>query len=224
MGRRYSFVYFMLASVALLVLTALMVGVDAQAQIAFTSERIHTVDIYMMDGNGNNPRQITHDRWADDFLSWSPDATRITFAAQNNRSWDIYVMNVDGGDPRNLTNSSHGEWEPSWSPDGKRIAFTSDRKGKTDIYVVDANGRNPENLTNSRSHIDRYPSWSPSSERIAFASHRGANWDIYVMDADGRILRTSPKVNVITGHPLGLLMVNISLLLLRLREMKWKST
>ena len=130
MQRRYNSAYFMLASIVLLSLTPLMIGVDAQAQIAFTSERIHTVDIYVMEADGSNPRQLTDDRWADDFLSWSPDGTRIAFAAQINRSWDIYVIDVDGGDPRNLTNSPHGEWEPSWSPDGEHIAFASDRKGK----------------------------------------------------------------------------------------------
>ena len=152
MGGRYNLVYFMRASIILLVLTALMVGVDAQAQIAFTSERIHTVDIYVMEADGSNPRQLTDDRWADDFLSWSPDGTRIAFASQNNRNWDIYVIDVDGGDPRNLTNSPHGEWEPSWSPDGERIAFASDRELKTDIYVMEADGSDPQNLTNNRQY------------------------------------------------------------------------
>ena len=157
MQRRYNLAYLMLAYAVLLGLMPLMVDVDAQAQIAFTSEKIHTVNIYMIDPNGRNLRRLTNNRWADDFLSWSPDGKRITFAAQTNRSWDIYVMDIDDGKNRNLTNSHQDEWEPSWSPDGKRIAFASDRERRSGIYVMDANGRNIQQLTGSHRSTDRYP-------------------------------------------------------------------
>ena len=127
MQRKYNAAYFILAGLALLVLTALMVGVDAQAQIAFTSEVNDKVDIYIMDADGENLQQLTDNLWADDSLSWSPDGKRITFASLSNKNWDIYVMDADGENLQQLTDNHHSDWEPSWSPGGKRIAFTSDR-------------------------------------------------------------------------------------------------
>ena len=76
-----------------------MVGVDAQAQIAFTSETNDNVDIYVIDAEGQKPRQLTNNLWADDPLSWSPDGKRIAFASLSNRNWDIYIVEVDGGEP-----------------------------------------------------------------------------------------------------------------------------
>ena len=49
MQRRYNVVHLILASVVALGLTPLMADVDAQAQIAFTSERDGNKEIYVMD-------------------------------------------------------------------------------------------------------------------------------------------------------------------------------
>ena len=49
MQRRYNLAYFILASVVALGLTPLIVCVDAQAQIAFASDRDGNFEIYVMD-------------------------------------------------------------------------------------------------------------------------------------------------------------------------------
>ncbi len=56
MQRRYNFA---LATVAFFGLAALMAGVDAQAQIAFASDRAGHWEIYVMSTNGKNPQNLT---------------------------------------------------------------------------------------------------------------------------------------------------------------------
>ena len=194
MQRRYNLADFLLASVVVLVLTLLMVVVDAQAQITFGSNREGNWDIYVMDNDGGNPRNLTNNRHGDYSPSWSPDGNRIVFSSDRdgNFNFEIYVMDADGGNPQNLTNNPNLDWNPSWSPDGKRIVFDSVRDGNArndfeinaEIYVMDADGQNQRRLTNHRGD-DGYPSWSPDGERIAFMSERNGNAEIYVMDADG---------------------------------------
>ena len=216
MQRRYNLAHFILAGIVVLVLTLLMVVVDAQAQIAFVSNRdghfqkdlpdIPALEIYVMDADGGNPRNLTNNPSSDYAPSWSPDGKRIAFVSNRDghvdaNGWltsEIYVMDTDGGNPQNLTNHPARDSSPSWSPDGKRIVFTSDRDAGRDdphnyeIYVMDADGDNPQNLTNSPEE-DRDPSWSPDGKRIVFTSDRvghfigdhGVTSEIYVMDADG---------------------------------------
>ena len=73
MLRRYNLAHLILASVIALVLTPLMVAVDAQARIAFVSERDGNEEIYVMDDDGGKQRRLTNNRHYDGGPSWSPD-------------------------------------------------------------------------------------------------------------------------------------------------------
>ena len=162
MRRRYNPRYLILAIVVVSGLMPLMVCVDAQAQIAFVSDRDENLEIYVVDADGGNLRRLTNNPLDESEPSWSPDGQRIVFvttrvgegARDENRQ--IFVMDADGDNQQKLTNSDFSEWEPTWSPDGKRIAFTSSEHwnvagGVWQIYVMDADGGNQRNLSNDRS-------------------------------------------------------------------------
>ncbi len=208
---RYSLGHLILACVVVLSLTLLTVCVEAQGQIAFSSNRdghvrngFPTAEIYVMDADGQNQRRLTNNPASDHSPAWSPDGKQIAFVSERDghvakHGWftsEIYVMNADGGNPQNLTNDPADDRDPSWSPDGKRIVFASDRDNdrghNIEIYVMDAEGGNLQNLTNNLTE-DESPSWSPDGERIVFSARReghvenkfGITYEIYVMDSDG---------------------------------------
>ncbi len=206
MQRRYSLEHLILSVVIVLMLTLLMVCVETQAQIVFHSKRDGNWEIYVMDADGGNPRNLTKNRNDDTFPSWSPDGKRVAFVSDRDghvmngiSTAEIYVIDADGDNPQNLTNNPGSDRDPSWSPDGKRIAFSSLRRDKDgnlghfDIYVMDADGGNPRRLTENP-HGARSPSWSPDGGRIVFSTRRdghfrtkfGITSEIYVMDADGQ--------------------------------------
>ena len=191
MQRKCNRAKFMPVSVVLLGLMTLVIGVNAQAQIAFVSWKNDNSDIYVMDNDGGNHRRLTNSPRNEWSPVWSPNGERIAFVSNS----DIYVMDANGGKHRKLTNNRHGGWAPSWSPDGKRIIFESERDNNKDIYVMDADGKNTRNLTKDR-HDDAAPAWSPDSKHIAFVSYRGNDSkgiDIYVMNINGENRRNLTK-------------------------------
>ena len=85
-----------LTNVVVLGLTPLMVCVDAQAQIAFQSNRDGNYEIYVMSINGKNQRRLTKNRVSDRLPSWSPDGKQIAFESNRDGNREIYVMDADG--------------------------------------------------------------------------------------------------------------------------------
>ena len=130
MLRRYNLAHLILASAVVLILTPLLMAVDAQARIAFVSNKDGNFEIYVMNPDGKNQQRLTNnpaDEWDP---SWAPGGKGIVFSSKRDRNSEIYVMDADGGNPRRLTINRRNDWHPSWSPDGERIAFASDRDGK----------------------------------------------------------------------------------------------
>ena len=85
MQRGFNLIHFILAGVVVLCVTPLMVCVDAEAQIAFVSERDGNSEIYMMDADGKNQRRLTKNDFPDTDPSWSPDGKRIIFVSDRNK-------------------------------------------------------------------------------------------------------------------------------------------
>lgn len=164
--------------------------------IAFSSSRNGTKDIYLMDVNGGGLLQITSGLGDESEPSWSPDGLKIAYISTENGNANIWVMNRDGSSPQQLTDTDAVESNPAWSPDGQYIAFASnaDEPTGSDIYVMRADGSNIVRLTTAPGY-DLDPAWSPDGQYIAFTTGRNGNSDIAIMEYNGanqRVLTTNP--------------------------------
>ncbi len=94
-------------------------------QIAFTSERSGSRQIWLSDSDGGSLRQLTKlDSAWDMEPSWSPDGEEIAFSAAAAGGQHVYVVKANGGAPRQLTFGPTDDQYPSWSPDGRWIRFS----------------------------------------------------------------------------------------------------
>ena len=109
--------------------------------------------IYVMDADGRNSEQLTHDVGFKRMPSWSHDGTRIAYLA-NHRIW---VMDSNGKNERRLTNVNSDE-HATWSPDSESIAFHSFQRG-VGIYVVDVTSGAVDTLLRDPAFFNLDPDW-----------------------------------------------------------------
>jgi Tol biopolymer transport system component len=152
-------------------------------------------EIWVMNGDGSDPRRLTDNTTWDLGAVWSPDGKTVAFyGVQYDRITDkplgpphVYLINGDGTHQRQLIDPSQdqsGRW-PAFSPDGSKIAFDNGGQPSANIFVANTDGSDLHQLTFGRAERNIRPAWSPDGKQIAFTSQRDGNDEIYVMNADG---------------------------------------
>lgn len=113
--------------------------------IVFRSGRTGNFDVYLMNSDGTNVRNLTNHPSYDSFPAFSPFNDQIAFSSNRDgvpeektgmKSFEIYLLNLnpDGspGELRRITNSPGQDSHPRYSPDGKWLVFASEQGGIND--------------------------------------------------------------------------------------------
>ena len=109
--------------------------------IAFQSNRSGTMEIWVCNSDGSNPRQVTSLGGPNvGSPMWSPDGRQIAFDSVAKGDTDIYVIDAEGGKPRRLTDETSEDWTPTWSRDGRWIYFSSKRSGSLQVWKMPVEG------------------------------------------------------------------------------------
>ena len=158
------------------------------SQIAFASNRTGNWEIWLMDWDGANQRQITRHGALSILPSWSPDNERMVYTSFVRGTSDMYIINRRGGGRMRINSGLALNTSATFSPVSNDIAFVGSVRGNPDIYLIKDDGTNVRRLTTSTS-IESTPEWSPTGREIAFTSGRSGSPQIYIMDAEGTNVR-----------------------------------
>lgn len=158
------------------------------SRIAFVSDRSGSSELWVMDWNGANQKQLTkHDALALG-PTWSPDGRHLVFTSYLRGTPALYLLTPSEGYLKLLWDKGGVNSSASVSPDGRTVAFASSRDGNVDIYTIPIDGGDAQRLTTARG-IDTQPAWAPNGRQIAFTSTRSGSPQLYLMDADGSNVR-----------------------------------
>ena len=176
-------------------------GYDAEAtvcpkdgSILFTSVRSGDLELWRMDADGKNARQLTNAPGYDGGAFFSNDCSKIVWRTNRPQGkdleaykellaqklvkptkMDIWVANGDGTEARQVTYLAGASSAPFFTPDGKRVLFSTNfvnpRGPDFDIYAINIDGTGLERITHSPG-FDGFPVFSPDGKTLAFSSNR----------------------------------------------------
>ncbi len=103
------------------------------------------LELFVMNRDGSDLRQVTHLGKANFAPFFHPDGRRIIFASNvhdpKGRDFDLYLIDVDGSHLQRITYNETFDGFPMFSPDGRRVVFASNRQaknpGETNVFIAD---------------------------------------------------------------------------------------
>jgi len=132
-------------------------------QIVYRSNASGSAEIWVMNADGSNPKQLTVDARASRGLAVSPDGRYIFFASDRAGRFNIWRVDADGRNLKQLTNGED-EFFPQSTSDGQWVVF---QRGEIEprLWKVATEGGEPLKLTETRASR---PAVSPDGKLIAY--------------------------------------------------------
>jgi Tol biopolymer transport system component len=118
---------------------------DYQNLLAEGLIRPGVLEIWVMDADGSNKRQVTDLGGANFAPYWHPSGEKIIWSSNHldpdGREFDLFMINLDGTGLEQVTFSGGFDGFPVFSPDGQRIVFGSNRNNggtrDTNVFIAD---------------------------------------------------------------------------------------
>ncbi len=161
----------------------------ARTKIAYVSQQGAARELFVMDYDGFESRQLTADGFLNLMPHWSPDRRFLVFTAYRNRNTqEIDMIELATGKRWTLVSQGGLNITPALSPDGHFLAYSSSHQGNAELYRMDTRTKAVHRLTTNAGG-DLSPSWSPSGRELVFASDRSGGPQLFLLSADGSNVR-----------------------------------
>ena len=171
-------------------------SLDRASDVAFSADGLEVAfiaggDLWVMDTELREPRQVTKTAEEERDPLFSPDGSAIYLVSDAEGQTDIHK--VERADPEKywwqnenfkrdkLTNDAAVETDLSWSPDGSLLAFVRERG---DLWVISPKGEDAKRVIESWGGLEY--DWSPDGKWLVFTRpDEYFNDDVWVTPLDG---------------------------------------
>jgi len=177
-------------------------------KIYFVSNRTGHKEIWVMDPDGSNQRQISRFNSLSITPAVSPDGTKIAFTSYARGNPAIFILSTDTGRRLPFYNQvASMNATPDFTPDGKELLYSSSASGWAQIYIANLDGSNLRRISSTRA-LEVEPKVNPKTGAdMAFVSGRSGPQQIYRMNMDGtdvqRLTNGEGEASNPSWHPNG---------------------
>ncbi len=170
--------------------------------IAFSGIDGGISDLYLLDVETREVRQLTRDRYADLQPTWSPDGKTIAFTTDRGPGGTDFTT-LEYGKPRLATIdvATHDiqifapfgnealHHNPQFSPDGRSLYFISDQDGFKDVYRLSLDDNRTYRITEITTGVSGITNLSPAmtvasqSGRMVFSVFTDNKYNVFSLEA-----------------------------------------
>ncbi len=160
-------------------------------------------DLYRMDIEGKNVRQLTTAPDYESAPSFSPDGRWILFCRETNYCGHIWKMASDGSAKTQVTFGSDYDTNPLYTPDGKNIWFEripqGSMPGHDTVFTMTAEGKQVAPLDTDGRTLGHQAAFSTTNDSVYYVAHDPSTYDnhIWRMRSD----RTGKRELAKGSHP-----------------------
>lgn len=166
-------------------------------RILYQSNSTGKWQLLIYDITNNIHKEVTKDKFNNNFADWSTDNEWITFVSDRDGNEEIYLMRTNGKDLKRITTDKGRDIHPHFSPDGKQILFSSTRgNGSLDIYKYTIKTNSIERITYTKEE-ELFARYSPDMKKIVYSKMDDKTDDVFVLNVNTHVsenLTNTPEV------------------------------
>ncbi|CAN5494200.1 hypothetical protein BH10ACI3_BH10ACI3_28670 [soil metagenome] len=158
-------------------------------RLAYTSNAGGSSEIWTMNADGTNIRQLTVGANARLGLAVTADEKQLVFAAERDGKYNLWRIDIAGSNLERITNGE-GEFYPQCTPDGRWIVYQSGGNNPT-LWKIPIGGGEATLITKTKASR---PSISPDGKFVAYhylsSIGEGSRWGFGISSLeDGKLVK-----------------------------------